>query len=108
MIKPGDIFEWAYESKALRTSLVPRSVPESTQAPTFPLRAVTIGEVVWSEEELRYVPIDSSLIHVCLINNFELFVWLNRLGVFKLQHAHRPWQPNLLIGGAAVEPMVRL
>jgi hypothetical protein len=65
-IKPGDLIEWAYHRDD-------KPVIVHTDA----------DEHVWSSVMKGWVPIGSSLIHLCISCDDKTITWLNEKGLFR-------------------------
>jgi len=63
-IKPGDLIEWVYKNDHV---------------------LVHKDEILWSTIEEKYVPIGSSLIHMCVSCDDETYSWLNKRGLFSVR-----------------------
>jgi hypothetical protein len=61
-VRPGDLIEWVYRRDG---------------------RPVREDEYIWSSIEREWVPIGSSMTHLCVSRDGKTITWLNERGVFR-------------------------
>jgi hypothetical protein len=60
-VKPGDLIEWAFTDG----------------------KPVLADETLWSSTEKKWVPIGSSMTHLCVSCDDKIITWLNEKGLFR-------------------------